>query len=42
MNKLNKRPFEEAQVEVVTLTVADIITASTEFKGDEDIFEEDA
>ncbi len=38
MKKLNKRPFEEAQVEVVTLTVADIITTS--FDGEFDEFEQ--
>ena len=42
MEKLNKRPFEEAQAEIISIRVSDIVTASPDFVGDEDILEENA
>ena len=42
MKNLNKRPFEEAQAEIISIRVSDIVTASPTFEGDEDIFEENA
>lgn len=42
MKKLNRRPFEEAQAEIISISVSDIVTASSDFVGDEDILEDDA
>ena len=42
MKNLNKRPFEEAIAEIISINVSDIVTASPTFDGDEDIFEENA